>query len=135
MLFDSEKPSLGREYAPGEVILREGETGDCLYVILEGQVEVVVDDGGEESYRLAVLEKDGFFGEMSLFSDLPRVATVRALGPVRVMTVDKRGLLRWLGDDPSLSMRIMLKMVERIRLLVSEVVRLRRALREQKSLP
>ncbi|MBF0192619.1 MAG: cyclic nucleotide-binding domain-containing protein [Magnetococcales bacterium] len=131
MLFDSEKPSLGREFADGEVILREGDVGDCLYVILEGQAEVVVDDGGEEPLRLAVLEKDGFFGEMSLFSDYPRVATVRALGPVRVMTVDKRGLLRWLGDDPTLSLRILLKMVERIRLLVAEVIRLRKALRER----
>ncbi|MBF0212245.1 MAG: cyclic nucleotide-binding domain-containing protein [Magnetococcales bacterium] len=131
MLFDSEKPALGREFADGEVILHEGSVGDCLYVILEGRVEVVVDDGGPEPLRLAVLEKDGFFGEMSLFSDLPRVASVRALGRVRVMSVDKRGLLRWLGDDPTLSMRILLKMVERIRLLVSEVVRLRKALREQ----
>ncbi|MBF0627501.1 MAG: cyclic nucleotide-binding domain-containing protein [Magnetococcales bacterium] len=130
MLFDSEKPSLGREYADGEVILREGEISDCMYVILEGRVEVVVDDGGLQPFHLAVLGKDDFFGEMSLFSDLPRVATVRSLGGVRVMSVDKRGLLRWLGDDPSLSMRIMLKMVDRIRLLISEVVCLRKKLRE-----
>lgn len=130
MLFDSEKPMIGKEFEDGDVILREGEIGDCLYVILEGRVEVVVDDGGEEPFRLAILEKDGFFGEMSLFSDLPRVATVRALGRVRVMTVDKRGLLRWLGDDPGLSLRIMLKMVDRIRLLVAEVVYMRKKMRD-----
>ncbi|GAB0058098.1 hypothetical protein SIID45300_02441 [Candidatus Magnetaquicoccaceae bacterium FCR-1] len=130
MLFDSDKPSLGKEFAAGEVILREGEVGDSLYVILEGRVEVVVDDGGKEPHHLAILEKDAFFGEMSLFSDDPRVATIRALTPVRVMTVDKRGLLRWMGEDPSLSLRILLKMIERIRLLVAEVVRLRKTLRD-----
>ncbi|MEO5346296.1 MAG: cyclic nucleotide-binding domain-containing protein [Magnetococcus sp. YQC-9] len=129
MLFDSEKPTLGKEYADGEVILREGEVGDSLYVILEGCVEVVIDDGGLEPHRLAILEKDAFFGEMSLFSDHPRVATIRALGPVRVMTVDKRGLLRWMSEDPTLSLRILLKMIERIRLLVAELVRLRKLLR------
>ncbi|MBF0613927.1 MAG: cyclic nucleotide-binding domain-containing protein [Magnetococcales bacterium] len=134
MLFDSEKPTIGIEYADGETILREGEIGDHLYVILEGRVEVVVDDGGERPFQLAILEKDGFFGEMSLFSDLPRVASVRALGPVRLMTLDKRGLLRWLADDPSLSLRIMLKMVERVRLLVSEVVHLRKLLRDNRLL-
>ncbi|MBF0164709.1 MAG: cyclic nucleotide-binding domain-containing protein [Magnetococcales bacterium] len=130
VLFDSDKPSLGKEFAAGEVILREGEIGESLYVILEGRVEVVVDDGGTEPHHLATLEKDAFFGEMSLFSDYPRVATIRALTPVRVMTVDKRGLMRWMGEDPSLSLRILLKMIERIRLLVAEVVRLRKTLRD-----
>ncbi|MBF0178785.1 MAG: cyclic nucleotide-binding domain-containing protein [Magnetococcales bacterium] len=131
LLFHDEKPVLGKEYADGEVILREGEQGDCLYVILEGRVEVLVDDGSATPFRLAVMEKDAFFGEMAMFADFPRVATVRALGPVRVMSVDKRGFLRWLGEDPSFSLRIMVKMAERIRLLLAEVVRLRGVLRDQ----
>ncbi|MBF0127081.1 MAG: cyclic nucleotide-binding domain-containing protein [Magnetococcales bacterium] len=131
MLFNDAKPALGREFADGEVIIREGETGDCLYVILEGRVEVLVDDGSETPFRLGVLEKESFFGEIAMFADFPRVATVRALGDVRVLSVDKRGFLRWLGEDPSFSLRIMLKMAERIRVLVAEVVRLRTALRDR----
>ncbi|MBF0427308.1 MAG: cyclic nucleotide-binding domain-containing protein [Magnetococcales bacterium] len=134
MLFKmhDEKPSLGLEFAHGEAIIREGEPGDCLYVILEGRAEVVVDDGSETPYVMAILERDSYFGEMSMFTDHPRVATVRALGPVRVMSVDKRGFLRWMGEDPSFSMRIMIKMAERIRSLIAEVVRLRTTLRTLK---
>lgn len=130
MIFGDEKPALGKEFQDGEVIIHEGEYENCLYVILEGRVEVVVDDGGESNYCLGVLEKESFFGEMVMFSDHPRVATVRALGKVRVMSVDKRGFLQWLGEDPSFSVRIMVKMAERIRALITEVVRLRIALRE-----
>ena len=78
---------LGKIYQDGEVIVRQGEVGDCMYVIQEGQVEVVTDEDGTE-VRLAVLGEREFFGEMSIFDREVRMATVRALGPVRVLTVD-----------------------------------------------
>lgn len=131
MLFNAEKPVLGKAFADGEIIIREGEYEDCLYVVLEGRVEVMVDDGGQTPFCLGVLEKDSFFGEMVMFSDHPRVASVRALGPVRVLSVDKRGFLQWLAEDPSFSVRIMVKMAERIRILIAEVIRLRKALRDR----
>ncbi|MEO5333111.1 MAG: cyclic nucleotide-binding domain-containing protein [Magnetococcus sp. YQC-5] len=131
MLFNHEKPMIGKEFEDGEAIIREGEPGECLYVILEGRVEVLVDNESNDPFRLGVMEKDSFFGEMALFADAPRVATVRALGPVRVMTVDKRGFLRWMAEDPSFSVRIMVKMAERIRTLIAEVIRLRKALQER----
>ncbi|MBF0461241.1 MAG: cyclic nucleotide-binding domain-containing protein [Magnetococcales bacterium] len=129
MLFNGDKPMLGKEFADGETITWAGESGDCLYVILEGRAEVLVDDGSDAPFRSSILEKDSFFGEMFMFSEGPRVATVRALGPVRVMSIDKHGFLQWLAEDPSFSMRIMAKMAERIRTLSAEVVRLRTVLR------
>lgn len=75
--------------------------------------------------RLAVLGKGNFFGEMAIFEREIRSATVRALGKVRVLTVDKKILLRRISEDPSLALRILEKMSNRIRALDNELVHLR----------
>jgi CRP/FNR family cyclic AMP-dependent transcriptional regulator len=105
---------LGREYENGELIVRQGEIGDCMFEILYGQVEVLR-EGETKELRLAVLGKGDFFGEMALFDREVRSATVRALGRVRALTVDKRTLLRRITEDPTLAFRILEKMSHRIR--------------------
>ena len=103
--------------------MREGESGDCLYVIQAGEVEVIQERDGAE-VRLAVLKESDFFGEGSLFDREKRSATVRALGDVRVLTVDKKTLLRRIQEDPTLAYRIIETMSHRIRNLDSRVTRL-----------
>jgi CRP-like cAMP-binding protein len=115
---------LGTVYQDGQVIVRQGEVGDCMYVIQEGQVEVVTDEDGTE-VRLAVLGERDFFGEMAIFGREVRMATVRALGPVRVLTVDKKTFLRRIHKDPSLAYHIVQTLSQRIRELDAEVARLR----------
>jgi CRP/FNR family cyclic AMP-dependent transcriptional regulator len=115
---------LGTVYQDGQVIVRQGEVGDCMYVIQEGQVEVVADEDGTE-VRLAVLGERDFFGEMAIFGREVRMATVRALGPVRVLTVDKKTFLRRIHKDPSLAYHIVQTLSQRIRELDAEVARLR----------
>jgi CRP-like cAMP-binding protein len=61
---------------------------------------------------------------MALFNREIRMATVRALGEVRVLTVDKRNLMRRIHEDPSLAYRIILALSQRIRELSDDVVRL-----------
>ena len=116
--------ALGKVYLDGEVIIRQGEVGDCVYVIQEGQVEVVAEQDGKE-LRLNVLEAGQFFGEMAIVQREARVATVRALGAARVLTVDKKSFLSRVHKDPSLAFRIMETMSQRIRELDAEVARLR----------
>jgi CRP/FNR family cyclic AMP-dependent transcriptional regulator len=115
---------LGKVFADGEVIIRQGDTGDCMYEILDGQVEVFQEREGKE-VRLAVLGKGDFFGEMAIFEREVRSATVRAHGQVRVLTVDKRILLRRISEDPSLALRILERMSHRIRRMDDELVSLR----------
>ena len=119
-----ETGALGKVYRDGETIVRQGEVGDCMYVIQTGQVEVLQEKNDKE-VRLAVLGEGDFFGEMALFEREVRSATVRAFGEVRVLTVDKRTLLRRINEDPSLAFRIVQKMSGRIRELNTEVVRLK----------
>lgn len=116
--------ALGRAYAPGETIVRQGEAGDCMYVVLRGTVEVFREDGGS-STRIAELGPGEIFGEMALCEKQPRSATVRAVGEVRALTVDKRTFLRRVQEDPSLAFNVLRVLSSRIRTLDVEIARLR----------
>ena len=89
-----------------------------------GEVEVVREtDEGE--VPLAVLGPGDFFGEMSIFEREVRSATVRARGEARVLTVDKRTLLRRIRKDPFLAVSILKTMSYRIRELNAQLVQAR----------
>ena len=115
---------LGKRYPEGAVIIRQGEVGDCMYVVQEGQVEVVKEMGGKE-VRLAVLAEGEPFGEMALFEREVRSATVRVLNEARVLTVEKRTFLRRVHEDPSLAYRIIQQMSQRIRKMSADLAQLK----------
>lgn len=116
--------ALGRVYEDGEVLVRQGEKGDCMYVIQEGEVEVLREERGTET-RLAVRGEGEFIGEMAIFEQTVRSATVRALGQARILTIDKKNFLRRVHEDPSLAYRMVQTMSRRIRELSAEVARLK----------
>jgi len=115
---------LGRLYRDGEAIVRQGETGHCMYVVQEGEVEVLRDTA-VGPVRLAVLGKGDLFGEMALIDQEVRSATVRALGAARVLTVDKKVFLKKIHEDPSLAFRTLERMSRRIRELDEKLSRTR----------
>jgi CRP/FNR family transcriptional regulator len=122
----SEMPSrrqgeLGKVYADGEIIVRQGDVGEQMFVVQSGRVEVVL-EGETGSERLAVLGCGDFFGEMALFNRVVRSATVRAMGQARVLTVDKRTLLKRISEDPLLAVNLLRTMSTRIRTLNDQVV-------------
>jgi CRP/FNR family transcriptional regulator, cyclic AMP receptor protein len=117
--------ALGREYADGEVICRQGEVGNCMYVVQEGRAVVSREQDGSEVV-VGELCTGEVFGEMAIFDRLPRSATVRASGQARVLTLDKKGFLRRVHEDPSLAFRILERLSLRIRHLNEEVSRLKR---------
>lgn len=112
--------ALGKTYQDGEVIFHQGEEGNCMYVIQSGRVEIIREADGVTT-RLAVREEGDFFGEMALFEKVVRMATVCALGSTRVLTVDKKTLLRKFQEDPSLAFRIVETLSRRIRELSERV--------------
>jgi CRP-like cAMP-binding protein len=116
--------ALGRTYPNGEVIVRQGEAGKEMYVVLSGKLEVVADVHGRE-VAIAVLVAGDVFGEMALFEREVRSATVRALGEARVLTIEKSSFLRRVHEDPSLAFRILEQMSRRIRGLLVEVAELK----------
>ena len=111
---------LGKVYKDQEVIIKQGETGNCMYVIQSGEVEILKENEGN-LVRIAIRHSGDFFGEMALFSKELRSATVRALGDVRILTVDKRNLLTSIQKDPALAFRIIEILSKRIRDLSEEI--------------
>lgn len=90
-----------REYLPGEPVVRLGEPGEELFVILDGTAEVKVHEEGLTSV-VATLESGQFFGEMSLLTGAPRTATVVARTPLRVLAIGKAALARLVEEDGKL---------------------------------
>ena len=77
------------KFAPGEDIVRQGDQGDKLFLIMRGEVEVVVgDETGEQ--RVNTLTEGDYFGEYALLTGEDRTATVRAMTPVEVAWLDQR---------------------------------------------
>jgi voltage-gated potassium channel len=77
----------------GKVIFRQGDTGDCVYFIRQGEVEVVREENGAV---LATLQAGQYFGEMALLSNKPRNATVRTLTTVELAVLGKENFLSML---------------------------------------
>ncbi len=112
--------TFGQVYKDTEIIVKQGEPGNCMYVVQEGLVEIVGEADGYE-VQLAVRGKGEFFGEMAIFEQEVRSATVRALGETRVLTIDKKNFLRRVYEDPSLAFHLAQVMSARIRELSKEV--------------
>jgi putative peptide zinc metalloprotease protein len=91
---------LAAEEAPaGTVIIRQGEPGDRFYLVRRGRVEVHVRDADGTEQVLGQLGPGAYFGEMALLSDAPRSATVRALEPVALWSLDKASFHELLLDQ------------------------------------
>jgi CRP-like cAMP-binding protein len=100
---------LAREesYAPGQYVFREGERDSSLFVVVDGEVEVVRDLDGQHSKRLRRLGSYAYFGEMALINDLVHTASVRALGPVRLLRLEGFNLRQELAKHPFLAVELL----------------------------
>ena len=82
-----------QQFLPGERVVRQGEAGEDLYIILEGAMEVEEEVGGLTKV-VNTLKKGQFFGEMSFLTGAPRSVTVICTTPVRVLVIGKEALGR-----------------------------------------
>jgi CRP-like cAMP-binding protein len=120
------KRGLGKVYDDGEVVIREGEIGDCMYVVQAGEVAVLRGSDGEE-HELARLQAGDFFGEMAVFEREVRSATVRTVGEAQILKIDRKTLLRRIREDPLLAVKLMEKLSHRIRELNAAYAKARQA--------
>lgn len=105
---------LGQLYRNGEIIIKQGTMGNCLYVVQEGKVEVI-NETRDGEIKVAELGETEFFGEMGLFENDVRSCTVRAVGDAKILTVDKRNFYKSIHQDSSLAYRLLEKMSNRLR--------------------
>ena len=96
-----------RDFAPGQVIIREGEVGDSFHVILQGNVEFLTMDGSGREIMLDEAGPGGFFGEMSMLTGEPRAARVRATDSVATLTLAREPFVDFLMKHPHASIDVL----------------------------
>ncbi|HWO90096.1 MAG TPA: Crp/Fnr family transcriptional regulator [Gemmatimonadales bacterium] len=104
-----------RDYPKNSVILFEDDPGDALYLVISGQVKVVLigEDGRE--VILSVLGDGDFFGEMSLIDDEPRSAHVIAMKDCRVLVLRRDDFQAQLTANPKIALKLLRALVQRMR--------------------
>lgn len=110
---------------PGQIVIREGEPGDTLYLIIKGRVAVLKgyseEVEGKEGVELAQIGDGDYFGEMALFEDAPRSATIRTLDKSRLLVLHKREFTEIVREYPQIALHICRALSQRIRELHSKV--------------
>jgi CRP-like cAMP-binding protein len=89
-------------FGPGDIILNQGDEGSTLYQVIRGRVEVLVSSAGKPFVSVAVVGEETILGEMSLLTNEPRSASLRAVGECMLLEVERRDLQPIFNSDPEL---------------------------------
>jgi CRP-like cAMP-binding protein len=98
------------EFPAGREIARQGESGVGFHMITQGDAEVVVDGTVHTT-----LGPGGYFGEMSLLDGAPRSATVRAVTPLRTVSMTSWDFNALLDQHPELTKKLLIEVCRRLR--------------------
>ena len=99
-----------RNFAAGQQIFREGESGDFMYVVVEGEVDLFIHDRLVESLRAG-----GVLGEMALIDHTPRSASAVARTDCRLVAIDERRFKFLVQQTPNFSLQLMRVIADRLR--------------------
>jgi CRP-like cAMP-binding protein len=95
-----------KSYGPGEVIFHEGDPGKCLFVVLDGEVEIL-QQTNEGERRIVSFGPGTAFGELALIDDLPRSATARASAASRLLMLYRSHFEALVGGDRGIAFVVM----------------------------
>lgn len=113
-----------REARAGEVVFKEGESGDSLFCVVDGQLDTVVKDNAGQEIVLAEVGPGDVVGEMSMLDGRLRSATLRCTEDARLLELGRDDLLAVLPRSPHLALDMMAEMAARAR-KVDELLRSR----------
>lgn len=113
---------------PGQVLIREGDLGDWMLLILSGTVDVTkATEHGEQS-RLAVIKQGAAVGEMSMLDAAPRYATCTAIDTVEAGVLTRQSIGLLIRDHPAAGAKLLVKLTQllaqRLRNTSNQLVRL-----------
>lgn len=94
-----------RSYEPGEILIRQGDDNESLFLVLRGEIEVL-QEVDSELKRVALLESGDSLGEVSIFDPGPASATVRAVTGAEVWLITKDSLDRLHAANPKVAYRL-----------------------------
>jgi hypothetical protein len=95
-----------QEHPAGDIIIKEGDVGEFMFVVLSGQVDITKATGSKD-ILLATLGPGTFIGEGALVSGAPRNATVKANTPVKIAYFDRPAYNKMIMIDPAISATLM----------------------------
>ena len=104
-----------RSFETGQVVFREGDRSDTCYVVHFGRARAVHDHGDGRTITLATFGPGDIFGELALFEDERRSATVEALEPTSVLAVLGPDMRRLMAEHPQIAMRLLIALARRLR--------------------
>ncbi|MFA5832454.1 MAG: DUF1003 domain-containing protein [Bacteroidota bacterium] len=101
----------------GEVLFRKGEPGSSMYVIEDGEIEILLPvDPPVNEVQLSILKEGEFFGELSLFADTPRTATARALTNTNLVEMQRGDFITFVMERPSIGISMLSEMAKRLQM-------------------
>ena len=107
--------SMMRRFPRGQSVVCAGDRPDYVYLVLTGSLKVVVSDEDGREVILSILGQGELFGEMGMFDERPRSASVIAVVPADLVLISKQEFRRIMQDSFDVSWRIMCNLAERLR--------------------
>lgn len=95
-------------FSQGEVLLKEGEVDDAVYIVVSGQVEVVSESAFGRIKRIATIDEGSVYGEVSFFDSQPRSASIRAVTEGQVMRLSHKSFEKIADWNPKLAQQFLL---------------------------
>jgi uncharacterized membrane protein len=106
-----------RALKAGEVLFRKGEPGSSMFVIEEGEMEIVLPvDPPVNEVQLSIMKEGEFFGELSLFADTPRTAAARAMSDTKLVEMQRGDFITFVMERPSIGISMLSEMAKRLQL-------------------
>ena len=102
--------SKARSFVAGTSIFEKGDQGTEMYVVKEGEVDIVIDD-----FHFETVLPDGIFGELSLIDQETRIASAIARTDCTLQAIDKRQFLFLVQETPVFAIQVMAEMANRLR--------------------
>ena len=104
-----------RSFEPGQAVFREGDQSDTCYVVREGHARAIRTHGNGRTITLATFGPGDIFGELAMFEDERRSATVEAIEPISVVAVLGPDMRRQMIEHPEISTRLVIALGRRLR--------------------
>ena len=101
-------------FESGEVMVREGDPADAVYIITEGEAEVLLTSGSDKEILLGIMGRNTLFGETAVLAKTNRTATVRAKGQVVTFKISSKLFLDLLRESPEIGMQVMALLAQRL---------------------
>ena len=89
-------------YGPGEIIAVEGDSGESLFMLINGKVSIIKADMKAEATEIAELQSGDICGEMTVFTDAPRSATIRSNGKSDILEIHRQAIAELIDEEPIL---------------------------------